>query len=193
MHTYKLTHRYTRLRDFYGVRTELNLHQLNLICAYIQLIRFDLPSLTGAEDTISEDKGCALLASLYEMEALYSESHYTSELDFYENWNGYCDAELSKHEFEIIGCAKPNVYSAIILTLINDCQESLQKIYESSFTDDFTLIKLLKENILRLTCILKGNPVEPAWKWCSIDGKSLDGRVFVRNDGSRDLPSNLFV
>ncbi|ELS6025033.1 hypothetical protein R5Q34_004576 [Salmonella enterica] len=191
MNTYKLTHFYSRLHGFYGVRTDLNLHQLNLACAYLQLIRYELPYLHGAEDTIGEDNGCTLLSAIYGMEPIFEEAPYSAELDFYENWDVYCGGMLHSIESEIIGCAKPNVYQSIIMSLINDCQECLKVAFETQPERDPARVAAVLENIDRLTRIAKGEAVNPAWGWRSIDGGSLDGRVFVRNDGERDLPDFL--
>ncbi|EJF2737319.1 TPA: hypothetical protein OOF39_004529 [Kluyvera ascorbata] len=191
MNTFKLTHSYSRLHGFYGVRTDLDLHQLNLICAYLQLMRYDLPYLHGAEDTIGEDNGCVLLSAIYGMEPIFKETSYAAELDFYENWNVYCGGMLHSIEFEITGCAKPNVYSAIIMSLINDCQECLKVAFETQPERDPARVSAVLENIDRLTRIAKGEAVDPAWGWRSIDGEALDGRIFVRKDGVRDLPSFL--
>ncbi|EHA8170818.1 hypothetical protein JFA34_004332 [Salmonella enterica subsp. enterica serovar Infantis] len=191
MNTYKLTHFYSRLHGFYGVRTDLNLHQLNLVCAYLQLMRYDLPYLHGAEDTIGEDSCRTLLSAIYCMEPIFEETPYSAELDLYENWDLYCGGMLHSIESEIIGSAKPNVYLAIIMSLINDCQECLKVAFETQSERDPARVSAVMENIDRLTRIAKGEAVNPAWGWRSIDGAPLDGRIFIRKDGERDLPSFL--
>ncbi|EBY5505860.1 TPA: hypothetical protein ACG65H_003775 [Escherichia coli] len=191
MNTYKLTHFYSRLHGFYGVRTDLNLHQLNLVCAYLQLMRYDLPYLHGAEDTIGEDSCRTLLSAIYCMEPIFEETPYSAELDLYENWDLYCGGMLHSIESEIIGSAKPNVYQAIIMSLINDCQECLKVAFETQSERDPARVSAVMENIDRLTRIAKGEAVNPAWGWRSIDGAPLDGRIFIRKDGERDLPSFL--
>ena len=191
MNTYKLTHFYSRLHGFYGVRTELNLHQLNLVCAYLQLMRYDLPYLHGAEDTISEDTCCTLLSAIYGMVPISEETPYSAELDLYENWDVYCGGMLHSIEFEIIGCAKPNAYQTIIMSLINDCQECLKAAFKTQSERDPARVNAVFENIDRLTRIAKGEAVNPAWGWRSVDGTPLDGRIFVRKDGERDLPAFL--
>ncbi|EBF9323880.1 hypothetical protein EWD79_22135 [Salmonella enterica subsp. enterica serovar Java] len=191
MNTYKLTHFYSRLHGFYGVRTDLNLHQLNLVCAYLQLMRYDLPYLHGAEDTIGEDSCRTLLSAIYGMEPIFEETPYSAELDLYENWDAYCGGMLHSIESEIIGSAKPNVYQSIIMSLINDCQECLKVAFETQSERDPARVSAVMENIDRLTRIAKGEAVNPAWGWRSIDGSPLDGRIFIRKDGERDLPSFL--
>lgn len=57
MNVYKLEHQYSRSHKFYGVRTTLTFHELNVLCAYLQLLHFELPRIDGAEDTIAEDNG----------------------------------------------------------------------------------------------------------------------------------------
>lgn len=61
MNVYKLEHQYSRSHKFYGVRTTLTFHELNVLCAYLQLLDFELPRIDGAEDTIAEDNGEKLL------------------------------------------------------------------------------------------------------------------------------------
>lgn len=39
MNVYKLEHQYYRWHTFYGVRTTLTFHELNVLCAYLQLLR----------------------------------------------------------------------------------------------------------------------------------------------------------
>lgn len=45
MNVYKLEHQYSRSHKFYGVRTTLTFHELNVLCAYLQLLHFELPVL----------------------------------------------------------------------------------------------------------------------------------------------------
>ncbi|WP_433668922.1 hypothetical protein [Klebsiella michiganensis] len=65
MNVYKLEHQYSRSHKFYGVRTTLTFHELNVLCAYLQLLHFELPRIDGAEDTIAEDNGEKLLKTIF--------------------------------------------------------------------------------------------------------------------------------
>ncbi|HAH4691382.1 TPA: hypothetical protein N2P55_003588 [Escherichia coli] len=193
MNTYKLSHSYSRLHGFYGVNTDLNLHQLNLTCAYLQLLRYDLPYLKGAEDTIGEDNGRYLLSTIYGMKPLHEEQPYGAELDFYDNWNDYCGGKLKTLTYEIVGVSMPNAFRAVISSLIKDCEESLEVKNPFDDADDQSrYMDDIKENISRLNTLLTGKPVDPAWGWRSLDGDFLDGRVYVRNDIKSDIPNCLF-
>ncbi|CDG89883.1 hypothetical protein XBP1_690001 [Xenorhabdus bovienii str. puntauvense] len=70
MNIYKLSHHYSLLHSFYGIKTDMNFHNLNLICAYLQLIRNELPELKGVEDVLGEDNGSALLATVCGMDII---------------------------------------------------------------------------------------------------------------------------
>lgn len=71
MNFYKLEHEYSRSHKFYGVRTTLTFHELNVLCAYLQLLHFELPRIDGAEDTIAEDNGAKLLKTIFLMLSLF--------------------------------------------------------------------------------------------------------------------------
>lgn len=45
MTVYRLFHSHSNVKDFYGVKTELTLYELNIRCAYLQLLHLDLPFL----------------------------------------------------------------------------------------------------------------------------------------------------
>ncbi|MEP8684173.1 hypothetical protein ABKW01_02650 [Enterobacter hormaechei] len=87
MNVYKLEHEYSRSHKFYGVRTTLTFHELNVLCAYLQLLHFELPRIDGAEDTIAEDNGEKLLKTIFNAESVYEEEKYSQTLDFHDNWN----------------------------------------------------------------------------------------------------------
>lgn len=82
MNIYKLEHQYSRSHKFYGVRTTLTLHELNVLCAYLSLLHFELPRIDGAEDTIAEDNGEELLKTIFNAESVYEEGKYSQTLDF---------------------------------------------------------------------------------------------------------------
>lgn len=192
MKTYKLSHHYSRLHGFYGVKTEFDIHQINLACAYLQLIRHDLPLVEGTEDTIGGDNGAALLSAIYGMDMLTNEEPYIAELDFYDNWNEYCGGKLHSIEDEIINIAMPNVYQAVILSMINDSQEMLKKLYSRDLSDEnLVRIDAILTNLKRLTTIAKGEAVDPSWGWRSVENSNIGGWIYVRNDGVKDIPSFL--
>ena len=61
-----LTHKYSRLPGivYYAVATSMGLEELNLACAYLQLLRDELPNLEGVEDCIGESDGINLLVQI---------------------------------------------------------------------------------------------------------------------------------
>ncbi|MDE9447686.1 hypothetical protein KKJ04_19450 [Xenorhabdus bovienii] len=80
----------------------MNFHNLNLICAYLQLIKDELPELKGVENVLGEDNGSALLATVYGMDIIREKQPYSAELDLYENWNDYCGGKLETLAFEML-------------------------------------------------------------------------------------------
>lgn len=190
MNTYKLTHHYSRLCGSFAVKTDFNLHQLNLACAYIQLIRIDLPDVPGAEDGICEDDGEKILCKLYGMKGV-DEPPYDAELDFYDNWNDYCGGRLDDLTFEIINIARPGAYRAVIESMIENCRDSLENHWVREGDDEKAYVDKIQSSIERLSMLLEGKPVDPAWGWRSPENLSLDGRVFIHQDGERDIPAFL--
>lgn len=106
----KLSHYYSLLSDFYGVKTELNLHELNIRCAYLQLLHYELLRIEGAEDNLGEDSGSALLTTVFGVEPIYEYQDYSQTLNFYDNWNEYCDGRLDDYMSEIRLVAKPGAF-----------------------------------------------------------------------------------
>lgn len=82
MNVYKLEHEYSRSHKFYGVRTTLTFHELNVLCAYLQLLHFELPRIDGAEDTIAEDNGAKLLKTIFNAESVYEEEKMFTNTGF---------------------------------------------------------------------------------------------------------------
>lgn len=191
MNSYKLTHHYSRLSGFFGVKSDFDLHQLNLACAYLQLIRLDLPYLPGAEDVIGEDDGSSLLISLFDMQPITEELPDMVEVDFYENWNDYCGGKLDSIESEIIGIARPGAYRAVIQSLIKNCRDSLENYWIEDAAEEKEYISKVNLSIERLNAFLNGNPVDPAWGWRTLENTPLDGRVFAEKEGLNDIPSFL--
>lgn len=118
MNVYKLEHEYSRLHKFYGVRTTLTFHELNVLCAYLQLLHFELLRIDGAEDTIGEDNGEKLLKTIFNIEPVYEEKKYSHVLDFHDNWNDYCGGRLSEYMYEIIQVARPDAYKKLLQNMI---------------------------------------------------------------------------
>jgi len=189
MNTYELTHQYSRLYGFFGVKTDFQLHEMNLACAYLQLIRLELPLLPGAEDVIGEDDGSSLLISLFDMEPVTEALPSTIKVDFYENWNEYCGSKLDSIESEIIDIAKPGAYRAVIQSMIKNCRDSLENCWIENTEEEKEYLTKVNLSIERLSAFLDGQPVDPAWGWRTLENVPLDGSVFAEKDGVKDIPS----
>lgn len=86
-----ITHRYTRLYSFFGVRTAYSWEELNEICAYLQWVRNDLPIFPTIDEGLGEQEMVNLLGKLYDCEKIVSEEYleWDGAIDIYENWSQY--------------------------------------------------------------------------------------------------------
>lgn len=191
MTVYKLSHYYSRLRDFYGVKTELTLHELNIRCAYLQLLYYELPCIEGAEDTLGEDSGVALLTALFGVEPIYEYQDYSQALDFYDNWNEYCGGRLENYMSEIRLVAKPGAFKKLLDIMTIDCRESISRYLAGQFEPNNSdrWLNTVNNNIVRLQHLIDGGAVESEWCWRTTGEPSCTGRVYVRNNDKPDLPS----
>jgi hypothetical protein len=64
-------------------------------------MHYEQPRIEGADDTLGEDRGVALLTTLFDVEPIYEYQDYSLTLDFYDNWNEYCGGRerLEAHRF----------------------------------------------------------------------------------------------
>ncbi len=92
--TFRITHEYSTLKGFFGVRTSYNLEELNYICAYLQLVRYDLPLFGTVDDVLGEDDVVAILGQFYDCLSIVSQRP-PSDVDcygvveLYSNWEHY--------------------------------------------------------------------------------------------------------
>ncbi|WP_042857942.1 hypothetical protein [Dickeya sp. NCPPB 3274] len=193
MSIFKLSHHYSSLSSFYGVKTDFDFHQLNLACAYIQLIRDELPDLQGVDDVVGEDNGSALLESIYNMEIIKEECNFNGEVDFYENWNEYCVVKLKSLALNMLEYAKPDVFKIVIMNMIDECHDSITRFNKDDLDneDRDVWIPVIQQNIIRLSQIADGEAVCKSWGWQTLSGSSLNGRVFVKGNGEKDIPYKL--
>lgn len=170
MTVYRLSHYYSRLSDFYGVKTELTLHELNIRCTYLQLLHYELPRIEGAEDTLGEDRGVALLTTLFGVEPIYEYQDHSLTLDFYDNWNEYCCGRLEDYISEIRLLAKPGAFKNILDIMIIDCRESISRYLSGQFEPDNPdrWPNTVNNNIVRLQQLVNGGAVESEWCWRTI-------------------------
>ncbi|HBE0914703.1 TPA: hypothetical protein KL033_002124 [Salmonella enterica subsp. enterica serovar 4,[5],12:i:-] len=191
MNVYKLEHQYSRSHKFYGVRTTLTFHELNVLCAYLQLLHFELPRIDGAEDTIAEDNGEKLLKTIFNAESVYEEEKYSQTLDFHDNWNEYCGGRLGEYMHEIIQVARPDAYKKLLQNMIAECRDAISRYREGKFwlENPDKWRSDVESNIHRLHHLVEGDTVKPEWGWQTMGGASCTGRVYVRNDNQPDVPS----
>ncbi len=71
----------------------MSVEEVNLACAYLQLVRDQLPGfLETVEDELGEVETVPLLCSLYRCEPLinyHANTTADSVIDLYDNWNEY--------------------------------------------------------------------------------------------------------
>ena len=190
---YRLTHHYSLLSGFFGVKTEMMLHAFNVACAYIQLLRDDLPYLQGVEDTIGEDNGSALLARIYGLEVITKSEAVTDEVDFYTNWNLYCGAGLDEFRADFLTQARPNAFSEVIKVMRDECHEAISRLKAEEFEvdDQVSWIATVETNAQRLESVLSGEPIPESWNWKTLHGEACTGRVYVTGGDMNDYPGCL--
>jgi hypothetical protein len=184
MKYYKLTHTYCYGYEY--IRTNLTLHELNIHCLYIQLLRDELPDFGG--DAIYSDDVAELLQNIFGVEILrlecesdlcqkFPDFSCLHTLDLYENLSYGSD----KYKNAIKQVAKHGAF-----------KEVLKVIMKFSAYHDFHSDE--KEIFLKgIQKLIEGCPVEPEFPFNKgIGGKDLTGRVYVRNDDAPDLPLFLF-
>lgn len=180
MKTYQLTHEYSRSRSFFGVKTELDLHELNLACAYLQLLRYDLPTGAGMEDGLDEEAGMLLLAEIYGMEPITTETAIDGTVDLYDNWNDYCGGMLTSYLPKLNeGYAVADVYKALLSNMLKECHDSLQRAEGKALGDDAEYLEGVSLSIERLQSLINGGAVQAEWKWTTITGDLCVGKQYV--------------
>jgi hypothetical protein len=190
MNVYRLEHHYSLLNKFHGVRTNLTFHELNIRCAYLQLLHFELPHIYGAEDTIGEDSGETLLKTVFNIAPVYEEQRYSQSLDFYDNWNEYCGGRLNECMPEIIQVARSDAYKQLLKNMITESRDAISRYRKGKFwlEDPERWLNDVESNIQRLQHLIEGGAVKAEWSWRAIGGASCSGRVYVRNDNQPDVP-----
>lgn len=68
--TIRITHHYWRTNEFNGVRTDLSLESLKLACAYLQLLRWELPYFSTILEDLDESEYPRLLEKFYGCESI---------------------------------------------------------------------------------------------------------------------------
>lgn len=167
----QLTHRYSRSRGrrFYGVRTNMSLEDLNLACAYLQLVRDQLPGcLETVEDVLTEVEAVQLLCSLYGCKSMINCQATTaadSVIDLYDNWNEYA-MEDSKRS-AISKLARPGAKLAILAEMILNAKSNV------SHQPKPKQIEIID----RLEAINSGSLVTVDWGLKTLGGEPYLGRI----------------
>lgn len=175
MNIIQITHYYSifRGRRFYGVRTDMSIEQVNLACAYLQLVRYQLPSfLETVEDGLGEVETVPLLCSLYGCEPLINRQVNTTAdclIDLFDNWNEY--AIKASKRAEISKLARPGAKLAILEEMILNAKSNV------SHQPKPKQIEIID----RLTAIKSDSLVTLDWGLKTLGGEPYLGRIIKSN------------
>ncbi len=167
----QLTHYYSifRGRRFYGVRTDMSVEDLNLACAYLQLVRDQLPGfLETVEDELGEVETVPILCSLYGCEPLINRHANTtadSLIDLFDNWNDY--AMKASKRSAINKLARSGAKLAILEEMLLNAKSNVS---------DQPKPKQI-EIIDQLEALKSGNLVTIEWGLKTLDGEPYLGRI----------------
>lgn len=171
----QLTHYYSifRGRRFYGVRTDMSVEEVNLACAYLQLVRDQLPGcLETVEDGLGEVEAVPLLCSLYGCEPLINLQATTtadSVIDLFDNWNDYA-IEAGKRS-AINKLARTGTKLAILEEMILNAKSNV------SYQPKPKQIEIINQ----LEAIKSGSLVTMEWGMKTLGGEPYLGKI-VRSD-----------
>ena len=169
----RITHYYTYFSAKYYVKTDYSLLELNNLCAYFQLLRWEFPYFLTVDDCIGQDDVVEILSQFYGCEKIVSNKLIPCEfeIDLYDNWHyfvvGKNNRQMLNKQF-----AKPRIRLAIIERMLIQA-----KSYGSC--DDS------EKDISQLEYMKTGNSVPKEWGL-----KNGDGDLYVRKinvNGEKDL------
>ncbi|REC93307.1 hypothetical protein [Kushneria indalinina] len=176
----KLTHHYSLLKDeFYGVRTSLIPEDLMLACAYVQLLRDELPDFTSVDDCIGESEGMALLSALYGAEELRKAppEGAAEEIDFHENWETVASLlHVRDYQGAFSRVVRPGARLAVIDVMLRCARKNAPKGCSENDRD----VEILEH-------IQSGGDVPAEWGLRTITGAAYTGTIPVT--GEDDYPS----
>ena len=173
----RITHYYTYFSTKYYVKTDYSLFELNNLCAYFQLLRWEFPDFLTVDDSLRQDDVVEILSDFYECEKIVSERviSHDYEIDLYDNWHDFAHPFLvGKNNCQTLNqrFSKPGVKLAIIERMLIQA-----KSYGSC--DDS------EKDIYQLEYMKTGNSVPKEWGL-----KNGDGDLYVRKinvNGEKDL------
>lgn len=158
--TIRITHQYSTLINFNGVRTSMSIEDLNYACIYLQLLYDTLPDFSTVQDVLVEDCCVMLLSRFYDCKPIISNYHPIdfdeedddSEIDLYFNWEEY--AWLGKN-LTILNkrFARPEVKLAMLEVML---QEAIASVERNSTPEREKVIE-------RLMAIKNGQAVPIEW------------------------------
>lgn len=182
--TIRITHRYTTLTKFNGVRTAISLEELNSACAYLQLIYDTLPNFSTVEDVLIEDDCVRLLEKFYQCEAILSslqiptdfdEDEDDSEIDLYYNWEYYrCSRAILNKKF-----ARPGVKLAICEIML---RQAIKAVERNSTPERNKVVE-------QIQAIKSGQYVPVEWGLKKLDYSLYTGAITISNEP--DLIENI--
>ncbi|ENN8378709.1 hypothetical protein ACAX46_004175 [Providencia rettgeri] len=167
---YQLTHTYSLLKkDFYGMETNLSLIEFQYPCAYLQLIRDKLPSLSSIDDCIGENEAAVLLPQFYGFKPFYEPIQIDGILDFHHNWECYViEGDIDK----INQYAIPNATAKVVEYFCVEIEKWLIKHPQDTNA---------KKDLERFKKLLSGESVKEEWNWQNIKNESLTGFKLINS------------
>lgn len=173
MNIIQITHYYSLLTKKYFIQTEKSIEEVNLICAYLQLIREDLPCMNAlTDDDLTEDFMVEILAKFYDCQKIVSKRNIDNKsaavIDLYDNWEEYAlkaDVDYLNQNF-----ARKGIYKAVIEQILLEARESCGRHPKD-------LEKERLEQLEQLEFIKKGGNVPQSWKLRTLSGSDYTGSI----------------
>ncbi|MDJ0647109.1 MAG: hypothetical protein QNJ60_00245 [Xenococcaceae cyanobacterium MO_188.B19] len=169
----RIDHYYTYLSTKYYVKTNYSLLELNNICAYLQLLRWEFPYFKTIDDCIGQDDVVEILSQFYGCKKIVRKKSISCEheIDLYDNWHYFVAGKNNRQTLNR-EYAKPGIRLAII-------ERMLIQAKSYAWCDD------AKKDVHQLEHMKTGNSIPKEWGL-----KNGDGDLYVRNinvGGEKDL------
>ncbi len=170
--TVQITHCYTCLSTNYYVKTDYSLLELNKICAYLQLLRWEFPYFLTIDDCIGQDDVVEILGDFYGCQKIVRKKSISCEyeIDLYDNWHHFVvgkNRQVLNKEY-----AKPGIRLAIIERMLIQAK-------------DYGVCDDSRKDIQQLEYMKTGNSVPQEWGLKNGDGNLYLGKINV--NGEKDL------
>ncbi len=168
----RITHLYSMFDSYFAVKTNYSLEELNLICAYLQFLKWQLPHFKTVDEDILEYQVVEVLSKLFGCQKIVTQkaNSWDNEIDLYYNWNDYL-VEL-KEEIVNKQFARPGVRLAIVEQMLILARENAKN--EEG-----------KKVIRQLQYLKNGGFVPKNWGWKLYSGEPYFGKINL--DGEKDL------